>query len=189
MYLPVILHAACALAFLAYPGHVLMYAPGFTASPPSCNSNYLGYWLQNDNFASYTHSQRNYPCFSLSANDSAFCASESWGKITSGCNSCKCFPCIAAILTGLANTVRPFINKVSVTRCCSSSATATTTRGLKRPPERPTPTRPCWLSLSKARLKRKSANRPAPAAHTSDNGDGNQSGNHNVLLLVCLMAA
>ncbi|VDZ98408.1 Uncharacterised protein [Salmonella enterica subsp. enterica] len=47
------------------------------------------------------------------------------------------FPCIAAILTGLANTVRPFINKVSVTRCCSSSATATTTRGLKRPPGAP----------------------------------------------------
>lgn len=166
MYLPVILHAACALAFLAHPGHVLMYVPGFAASPPSCNSNYLGYRLQNDNFASYSHSQRNYPCFSLSANDSAFCASESWGKITSGCNSCKCFPCIAAILTGLANTVRPFINKVSVTRCCSSSATATTTRGLKRPPERPTPTRPCWLSLSKARLKRKSASRPAPVVHT-----------------------
>ncbi|EAA7551261.1 hypothetical protein A6833_18425 [Salmonella enterica] len=59
---------------------------GFAASPPSCNSNYLGYWLQNDNFARYMHSQRNYPCFSLSANDSAFCASESWGKITSGCN-------------------------------------------------------------------------------------------------------
>ncbi len=139
---------------------------GFAASPPSCNSNYLGYWLQNDNFASYSHSQRNYPCFSLSANDSAFCASESWGKITSGCNSCKCFPCIAAILTGLANTVRPFINKVSVTRCCSSSTTATTTRGLKRPPERPTPTRPCWLSLSNARLKREICQPPsASCAH------------------------
>lgn len=189
MYLPVIFHAACALAFLAHPGHVLMYAPGIRCVAAFLQLELFRVLVANDNFASYTHSQRNYPCFSLSANDSAFCASESWGKITSGCNSCKCFPCIAAILTGLANTVRPFINKVSVTRCCSSSATATTTRGLKRPPERPTPTRPCWLSLSKARLKRKSASRPAPAAHTSDNGDGNQSGNHNVLLLVCLMAA
>ncbi|POT62508.1 hypothetical protein C3428_11130 [Citrobacter braakii] len=28
LYIPVILQAACVLAFLAHPSHVLMYAPG-----------------------------------------------------------------------------------------------------------------------------------------------------------------
>ncbi len=63
-------------------------------------------------------------------------------------------------------------------------------RGLKRPPERPTPTCPCWLSLSKARLKRE--NLPAAQRQlrlTGDNGDGNLRVETNVLLLFCLMAA
>ena len=44
--LPVILQVACALALLAHPSYVLLVRSwGFSASPPSCNSNYLGLWL------------------------------------------------------------------------------------------------------------------------------------------------
>ncbi|SUH02205.1 Uncharacterised protein [Salmonella enterica subsp. enterica] len=88
-------------------------------------------------------------------------------RFTSGCNSCKCFPCIAAILTGLANTVRPFINKVSVTRCCSSSATATTTRGLKTPAGAPDADPSLLAKFIEGPIKAGNLPaRPAPVAHT-----------------------
>ena len=74
------------------------------------------------------------------------------GKITSGCNSLRCLPVRAGIFCGLAKTVRPFINSVSRMRSSSSTAMATTARGLNRPEERPTPTRHCWHSRSNARL-------------------------------------
>ena len=56
------------------------------------------------------------------------------------------------IFAGRAKTVMPRISNVSLTQSCWSNATASTTRGLKRPPERPTPTRPRWHSLSNALL-------------------------------------